>query len=239
MNLYDRNEHLYYRSLIEYPDLLMPIVYTPIVGQACQEYGMCYQRPKCVATLRRVSAREKQALLRGVYFTIEHDNSVEAIVKGLSNWPDAADVKCLVVTDGERILGLGDQGAHGMPIPVGKLALYVALGGVRPEWCLPVLLDTGTNNSEFLANEFYIGLRQKRVRDERYDQFVDNFMKAVAQKFGTECLVQFEDFGNANAFRLLEKYQKSYCCFNDDIQVFVFVVPHSSVFLLSFHAGYC
>ncbi|KAK0596354.1 hypothetical protein LWI29_014870 [Acer saccharum] len=196
MDLQERNQRLFYKLLMDNVEELLPIVYTPTVGEACQKYGSIFNRPQ------------------GLFISLKEKGK---ILEVLRNWPEK-NIQVIVVTDGERILGLGDLGCQGMGIPVGKLSLYTALGGVRPSACLPVTIDVGTNNEELLNDEFYIGLRQKRATGQEYAELLHEFMTAVKQNYGEKVLVQFEDFANHNAFNLLEKYGTTHLVFNDDIQ---------------------
>lgn len=195
MALLGRNERLFYQLLIEHIDEVMPIVYTPTVGQACQEFAHIFRQS------------------RGFYITPDDRGHIEEI---LANWP-VQDVRLIVVTDGQRILGLGDLGANGMGIPIGKLALYSACAGIPPQLCMPVLLDVGTNNQALLDDPLYLGIRQKRITGEAYTSLVDEFVTAVQQVF-PKVLIQFEDFLTPNAYALLQRYRNDVRCFNDDIQ---------------------
>jgi malate dehydrogenase (oxaloacetate-decarboxylating)(NADP+) len=192
--LHDRNETLFSRVVVDNIDEIQPLIYTPTVGLACQRFGHIFQRP------------------RGLFISAKDRGHIAELLR---NWPLPA--RLIVVTDGERILGLGDLGANGMGIPVGKLSLYSACAGVHPELCLPVILDVGTNNEELLKDPYYIGLRQKRLSGGAYDEFVDEFMQAATDVF-PGIVIQFEDFANHSAFRLLHHYRDRMSVFNDEIQ---------------------
>jgi malate dehydrogenase (oxaloacetate-decarboxylating)(NADP+) len=194
-SLQKRNERLFYRLLIDHVEELMPVVYTPTVGQACQEFANIFRETS------------------GFYLSIEHKGRIDSLLK---NWLDQ-DVRLIVVTDGERILGLGDLGVSGMGIPIGKLALYSACAGIDPGQCLPIVLDVGTDNARFRQDARYQGRREPRVRGQEYFDFIDEFITAVKTNF-PNALLQFEDFATPNAVALLEKYQHQLLCFNDDIQ---------------------
>lgn len=193
--LQGRNERLFYRLLIDHIDELLPIIYTPTVGEACQKFAHIFREP------------------RGFYISPKDRGNIKNI---LNNWPEK-DIRMIVITDGQRILGLGDLGANGMGIPIGKLSLYTAGAGVSPEQCLPVMLDVGTNNQQLIDDPMYLGLKQPRIEGDEYLQLVDEFVTTVQNVF-PKAVIQFEDFLTPNAYSLLNIYRDKVCCFNDDIQ---------------------
>jgi malate dehydrogenase (oxaloacetate-decarboxylating) len=194
-DLQDSNETLFYSLIAQHTEELLPIVYTPAVGEGCQRFSEIWRKP------------------RGVFLSYPDKDRIEQILSS----PRYDSVRCIVVSDGERILGLGDQGTGGMGIPIGKMALYTALGGIPPEDCLPVLLDVGTDNQKLLADPIYIGWEHERIRGQEYDDFVEAFVSAVERRW-PHILLQWEDFAGSNAARLLERYRDRLCTFNDDIQ---------------------
>ena len=194
-NLQDNDETLFYSMIRHYTEELLPIVYTPTVGEGCQRFSEIWRRP------------------RGLFISYPNRNRIDQILSDTR----FNEVRCIVVSDGERILGLGDQGAGGMGIPIGKMALYTALGGIPPEHCLPILLDAGTDNELLLNDPIYIGWQHHRIRGQEYDDFIEAFVSAVERRW-PHILLQWEDFANANAARLLARYRDRLCTFNDDIQ---------------------
>lgn len=193
--LQNRNERLFFRIVIDHIREVMPLIYTPTVGEACSEFAHIFRQT------------------RGMYITRRERGSIRKV---LDNWP-IKDIRVIVVTDGERILGLGDLGANGMGIPIGKLALYVACAGIHPEQCLPVMLDVGTENKQLREQTLYLGMNEPRLRGRDYESLVDEFIDAVADAY-PQALLQFEDFSTPNAISLLARHRERLLCFNDDIQ---------------------
>ena len=193
--LQERNERLFYKTVIAHIDRIMPLIYTPTVGEACRQFSHISREPK------------------GFFITPDDRGKIRRI---LGNWPQK-DIRVIVVTDGQRILGLGDLGANGMGIPIGKLALYTACAGIPPSACLPVMLDVGTNNDQYLDDALYLGYPRKRIEGAKYFDLIEEFVKAVQSRY-PNALIQFEDFLTPNAYTLLHKYRDRVLCFNDDIQ---------------------
>ncbi|MDP4536617.1 NAD-dependent malic enzyme [Alkalimonas collagenimarina] len=191
----DKNETLFFRLVQEHLPEMLPIIYTPTVGDACERFSDIY--------------RSK----RGLFVSYAERDQLDAILRNATK----PKVKVIVVTDGERVLGLGDQGIGGMGISIGKLSLYTACGGISPAYTLPVVLDVGTNNEKLLNDPMYMGARHKRIEQAEYDAFVDQFMHAVHKRW-PEAMIQFEDFAQPNAMPILQRYRDKYCCFNDDVQ---------------------
>jgi malate dehydrogenase (oxaloacetate-decarboxylating) len=196
-NLRDRNEVLFYRLLIDHIEEMLPIVYTPTVGTAIERYSHEYRRP------------------RGVYLSVNHPDQVETAFRNYGLGPDEVDL--IVATDSEGILGIGDWGVGGIQIAIGKLAVYIAAAGLHPRRVIPVVLDTGTDNPALLDDDMYVGIRQPRVRGERYDELIDTYVSTATRMF-PHAMLHWEDFGAANARRILTRYEQTHCTFNDDMQ---------------------
>ncbi|MGH1485822.1 MAG: NAD-dependent malic enzyme [Cellvibrionaceae bacterium] len=194
-NIQDTNETLYYRLITAHLEEIMPLIYTPTVGEACQQFSRIYRRH------------------RGLFISYTDRENIDDMLQNATK----QNVKVIVVTDGERILGLGDQGIGGMGIPIGKLALYSSCGGISPAYTLPITLDVGTNNKELIDDPMYMGWKQERITGQEYDDFIDTFITAIKDRW-PNALLQFEDFAGHNANRLLDRYRDQLCCFNDDIQ---------------------
>lgn len=193
--IHDKNETLFYRLVKAHLEEMIPVIYTPTVGDACERFSAIYRSA------------------RGIFVSYSEREHMDDILRSVTK----KKVKVIVITDGERVLGLGDQGVGGMGISIGKLSLYTACGGISPAYTLPVMLDVGTNNEKLLNDPVYMGSKHKRITGEEYDAFIDQFMKAVKRRW-PEALVQFEDFAQPNAMPILKRYRDDYCCFNDDIQ---------------------
>lgn len=194
-DIQDNNETLFFRLIADHIEEMMPIIYTPTVGEACERFSDIYRSA------------------RGLFIAHHQKDRIDTIIRNATK----RNVKVIVVTDGERILGLGDQGVGGMGIPIGKLSLYTVCGGISPAYTLPIMLDVGTNNETLLNDPMYMGCRHPRIAGQAYNDFLDAFMRAVSARW-PDALIQFEDFAQANATPLLQRYRDQYCCFNDDIQ---------------------